>query len=184
MRRTESQERDLCTVGMSDFRLRHVLPGRIVLSVEAIHVVLVIVRTLAVHGLLVVPASTSEVRSRRVIRSRERAVRNTVSIHVGVTLEAPKFLEILNRKHLASIEFLRWIFERIRHPVVHAKVEIAHHEDRRLKSFGKIEGFITHIEAFPDAGRQENDVFRIAVRAINQRENVGLLRSGRQSRAR
>ena len=43
------------------------------------------------------------------------------------------------------------IFERLRHPVVHAEVEVAHHEHRRLQLLGEIEGLTGHGEALAHA---------------------------------
>ena len=98
-------------------------------------------------------------------------------------MKLPSLLQIFGGEHLAAIELLRGVFERIRHPVVHAEIEIAHHEDRSLEALGQIEGVDRHVEAFRDAGRQQHDVLRVAVGAVDHRENVRLLRACRKTRA-
>ena len=50
-----------------------------------------------------------------------------------------------------------------RNPVVHTDIEIAQHEDRRLKPFGQIEGFCGKIEALGRIRREKQNVFGIAV---------------------
>src|SRR5438105_3852380 len=114
------------------------LASRLIFPVQPVHVVLVIIRALAVHGLLIVAAATSEVRGRRMIRSGQRAVRNAVAIDISVALETSELLQFFDREHLAAIELLPGIVERIRHPVIHTQIEIAYHEYRRLESLGKI----------------------------------------------
>src|SRR5207245_2780160 len=98
-------------------------------------------------GLFIMAASASEVRSRRMIRSGKRAIRNAVAIDVTIALKTPKLLQVFSAQYLAAIEFFRRVRERIRHPVIHSQIEIAHHKNGRLESFRKIEGFIGHVEA-------------------------------------
>ncbi len=113
------------------------------------------------------------------IRARQRPVWNAVAIDIGVSPETAQPFQIIGRKDLSTIEFLFRIFEGIRHPIIHAQIEITHDENRRLKPFGKIERVVRHLETFFDARRQQNDMLRIAMRSVSQRQNVGLLSSCR-----
>ena len=70
----------------------------------------------------------------------QRAIADAVSVHVFVTGETAEAVEIFFAQHLAALDRLLRIFERIGHPVVHAEIEIGHDEDQRLKLLGQIEG--------------------------------------------
>src|SRR5262249_40054238 len=146
------------------------------------HVALVVVRTLTVNSAFVMTASAREVGRSWVIRSGQSTVRNAIAVYVGVPLKAPEPFEVFRSENLPAVEFLFRILERISHPVVHAQIQIAHHKDRCLEAFSKVKGVVAHAEAFFNAGRKQNDVFRITVRAVDHRQDIGLLRSRRQSR--
>ena len=103
------------------------------------------------------------------IRARKRAIGNAVTIHIAITLEASKPLQVLHRKDLAAIEFLGGILERIRHPIVHAQIEITHHENGCLEAFRKIESDVRHFETLFNARRDQHHVFGVAMRAIDHR---------------
>src|SRR6266850_7045774 len=115
------------------------------------------------------------------ICSGQRAIWNAVAVHVAVPLETSKLFEIFGCEHFPAIESLLWIFEWIGHPVIHAQIEVAHHENRRLESFRKVKRLVTHVETLGDARRQQHDVFCVTMRSINQGQNVGLLGPGRQT---
>jgi hypothetical protein len=114
------------------------------------------------------------------IRSGKCAIADPVAIHITVALETSEPLEVFGTEHLAAVEFPGGILEGIRHPVVHAQIEITHHKHGRLKSFRQIEGIHGHVEAFRYAAGQQHDVLRVAVRAVDDRKDVRLLRTGRQ----
>src|SRR5262252_8314439 len=126
-------------------------------------------------------ATPRKVRGCGMVRSGQGPIRNAVPIYISITLEAAQFLQLFGVEHLASIEFLLRIYERIGHPVVHPEIEIAHDEYGRLESFGKIERVVPHRKTFFNTGWKQHDVLGIAMRAIDHRENVGLLRSCRQT---
>ena len=66
-------------------------------------------------------------------------------------------------------------------PVVHADVEVAQHEDRRLEAFGEVEGIDRELERFARIGRKQADVARVAVRGIGAEHQVALLRARRHA---
>ena len=78
------------------------------------------------------------------IGSRQRAVADAVAIHVFVARESAQPFEIFRRQNLAAILRLIGILERLRHPVVHAKIEVRHDEHRRLQLLGEIESVASH----------------------------------------
>ena len=81
---------------------------------------------------------------------------------------------------LAAVERLIGIRERLRHPVVHAEVEVAHHEDHDLETLGQIERLHRHRVALFDRGRDQHDLLGVAVRQHSGREQVPLRRARRQ----
>src|SRR5215471_10165373 len=117
------------------------------------------------------------------IGSRKRSIGYAVTIDVAVALEASKFFQIFCAEDLASIELFLRIRKRIRHPIIHAQIQIAHHEDWRLESFGEIKCLVPHVKAFGNAGWQQHDMLRVPMGRENHGKNVGLLRSRRQSSA-
>src|SRR5262245_26090842 len=111
MRRPKRQEADVCALLVLNFRLRHLFARRLVFFAQAIHVVLVIVWTLAICRFFIVAASTCEVRGSMMIGSRKRAVGNAVSIDVGVTLKTAQAFQVFRVQNLSAIELLCWISE-------------------------------------------------------------------------
>ena len=62
------------------------------------------------------------------IGAGQRAVANAVAVHVFVAGKAAQAVEVFFAQHLAALDRLLRIFERIRHPVVHAEIEVGHDE--------------------------------------------------------
>jgi hypothetical protein len=87
------------------------------------------------------------------VRAGERAVRDGVAVDVLIAAPVPALalLELLERlgvQHLAAIVHVGVVpGERIRHPVVHADVEVRHDDDGRLQPLGEVEGLRAHGEA-------------------------------------
>jgi len=96
-------------------------------------------------------------------RRYRRALVSDHSVNVRVTLETAELFQIFRREHFAAVEFLRGILERVRHPVVHSKIQVGHDENRSLESFSQIERFVSHLETFFDARWEQEDMFRVAV---------------------
>ena len=112
----------------------------------------------------------------------KRAVGNSVIIHVGISFELADPVQVFGGKNFAAVEFLTFReFKRIRHPIIHAEIEIAHDEDGSLESLCEIERLVSHRVAFFDASGNEDNVLGVAVRTKDHRQDVGLLGSRRQS---
>src|SRR5207249_657093 len=69
VRRAKCQKTNIRAVRILDLRLRNLLSSRFVFFIEPVHITFVIVGTLAIYGIFVVAASTSEVRRRRMVRA-------------------------------------------------------------------------------------------------------------------
>ena len=154
---------------------------------EPVHVVLVVVGALRVGRALGMARAPREVGGEGMLgRSRQRAPRDPVPVHVLVSLESPELLHVpvdvpARPQHLAAIERLLRIGEGIAHPVVHPEVEVHHHEDRRLEALRQVERLARHLGALLDASRDEQDVARVAVRQVVRRDDVPLHRPRRQA---
>ena len=70
---------------------------------------------------------------------RERAIRDSVVIHVAVPSPAVHPIEIFGGEYFAPIEDPFGIRQRRGHPRVHPEVEIREHQDRGLQPIGEIE---------------------------------------------
>ena len=161
MRGAVTDEPDLgCAVAV-DHRLRHVCPRRLELAREAVHVLDIIVRPLAVLAARIVARPAREVRRHPI--AGNRAVGNAVAVRILVASPLADLLERLLREHLAPVDRLVRILEAVRHPVVHAEIEIHHHEHRRLEELGEIERLLRHRVALLHRVRNDHDVLGIAV---------------------
>ena len=110
------------------------------------------------------------------IRARQRAPADGVAVHVAIARKAAQPLEILGGQHLAAIQRLLRIRKRLRHPVVHAQIEIGEHKHRRLQPLRQIERRVAELEALLHGARQQNHVLGVAVRKKRRRQQIGLLR--------
>ena len=113
--------------------------------------------------------------------------RQGIAVAVHVLVAAPRRAQLAHLRlveHLAAIDRLVRIRERLRHPGVHAEVEIAHHEDDRLQPLGQVERVHRHLVALFDRRRQQQHVPRVAVRVERREEDVALRRARRQTRGR
>src|SRR5262249_48253331 len=119
MRGAVGDDADLRLAGI-DLGAWHERAGGLELAIQALQVVLVIIRTLAVLSMLVVAAAAREVRCSGMIRSRQGAVRNRVAIHVFVAREAAQTIEIFFGQDFPTVYRLGGIGKWLRHPIVHA----------------------------------------------------------------
>ena len=126
-------------------------------------------------------AAAGEPRRLRMVGARQRAIANTVPVHVFVTGKAAQPVEVFLRQHFPTIDRFFRILERFRHPVVHAEVEVRHHEHRRLQLLGQIERLTRHRETFRHRTRQQHGMDGIAVRELGHKLNVTLRGAGWQS---
>ncbi len=149
------------------------------LASQAVHVVHVIVRSLAVLRLVVVAGAPRE--ERRHVIARHRAVRNAVTVNIPISAPFAQFLEHVGGKPLTPIDRLRRILEPLRHPVVHAQVEVHHHEDRRLEPFREIERFHRQLVGLLHRVRNQENVFRVAMREERGADQIPLRGARRQA---
>src|SRR5262249_11806608 len=103
-------------------RFWHMLTCRLELLQQAIHVVDVIIRTLAILRLFIVSATSREPGSRRMIDSRKGAISNAIAINVLVSRKAAKLIKVFFTQTLSTIQRLGRIFKWMRHPVVHSEI--------------------------------------------------------------
>ncbi len=134
------------------------------LARQPVHHLQVLVRLLGVARRIVVSRAAREVRRLGMIGARQRAPADGVAVHIAVAREAAQPFEVFRGQHLAAIQRLVRIGERLRHPVVHAQVEIAEHKHRRLQPLGQIERRVAELEALLHRARQQNNVLGVAVR--------------------
>src|SRR5207253_910127 len=80
-----------------------------------------------------------EVRALGRVRAGQRAPRDAVAVHVLVAAEVAAGLQLLRRHHLAAVVGLA-LFpdERLAQALVHADVQVGHHEHRRLQPVGQV----------------------------------------------
>ena len=122
------------------------------------------------------------------MRAGQRAVGDGVVIDVLVAAPVPaldvlELLQLLGAQHLAAVVHVRVVpGERLRHPVVHADVEVGHDDDGRLQALGEVEGLRAHREAFRRVGGEQQHVLGVAVRGVGAGDDVGLLRARRHAR--
>ena len=116
------------------------------------------------------------------IRSRQGAVADTVSIHVLVAGKPAEPIEIFLAQDLTALDRSVGIPEWIRHPVVHTQVEIGHDEHERLEMFCQIEGVSGHRETLFDRRWNQQNMLGVAVRKKRRREDVTLRRTRGQTR--
>ena len=166
MRGAVGDDADFVAVVAHDLRPRNQRARGFELVRQAVHVVGVIVRTLAVLRLLVVSAAAREPCRSGMVGSRQGAIADAVAVHVLVAREAAQPFQIFRGQHLAAIHRLLGILERLRHPVVHAEIEIGHDEHRRLQLLGEIERLARHAEALGHAARKQHGMLGVAVREL------------------
>src|SRR5881394_296155 len=94
------------------------------LAPQALHVAFIVFWAFAVLGFGIVAAAAREICRRPMLGSRQRAITNRVTVNVFVAAKATELVEILFGQNLPALNRLLRIEKRIRHPVVHAQVEI------------------------------------------------------------
>ncbi len=178
----DGNDRRLVARGFDD-RLRHQRLRALELALQAIEHDLVVVRVLGVAAVLVVTGAAREIRALR-MHAGQRAVGDRVFVQIEIAVELGRQLfDLFLRQHLAAIRLVALVpVEDGTHPVVHADVEIRHHEYRRLQALGQIEGIDRHVEAFFRVRREQQHVARVAVRGIGRRHDVALLCPRRHAR--
>src|SRR5580704_5438768 len=181
MRGSVGDDANLVALVMHEFRSWNQSARRLELTRQPVHVIGVVVGALAVLALLIVTAAAGKPRSAGMFRARQRAIRNGVAVYVLVAREASGFLQLLFRQYLAADHWLVGIYKRVRHPVVHAEIEIGHDEYRALQLFGQVEGSARHREALGRGTGQKHGMLRISVRQLGDEADVALRGSRRQA---
>ena len=160
---------------------RHQLLRGVPLLHQPVEHDLVLGRILGVRAVLRVPRAAREVRRLR-MHARQRAIGNAVTVLVEVAIELLELRDLLLAQHLAAIGAVAVVpLQVAAHPVVHADVEVRHHEHRGLQALGEIERLHRHVEALLRIRRIQADVPRVAVRGVGARHEVALLRAGRHA---
>ena len=86
----------------------------------------------------------------------KRPVGNAITIDIHPASK-PFFLYPSFGQYFTPADFLR-IVKRVSQPRIHAQIQIAHDEHRRLQLFGQVEGCGPKFKAFGNRGRQEQNV--------------------------
>ena len=127
--------------GRRALRFRHQPRRGPELAREPLHAAKVHLAVLGVPGILVVRRTPHQVRAALRMRRGNRAPPDPVAVHVEVSSPVPDLLEPVRVERLAAVVAARVVpLERVGGPVVHAEVEVAHHDDRSLQALREIEG--------------------------------------------
>jgi len=60
----------------------------------------------------------------------QRAITDAVAVHIFVARKSAEAVEIFFAQNFSARDWLFWIFKRISHPVVHAKIEVGHDKNK------------------------------------------------------
>ena len=138
---------------------------RLPLAVQPVHVAEVVVRTFASTA----PARCVRCRAqttphwdagcRAACGSRRRRRPRPCSAQSCPVAPALRFAQ-----HLAAVQRSLGIGKRIAHPVVHAQVQVAHHEHRSLQLLGQVEGVHGKLKALAHRCRKQHRMLGVAMR--------------------
>ena len=115
------------------------------------------------------------------IGSGESAVWNTVAVHILVACESAEAIKIFLAQNFSALDRLFRVFERIRHPVVHAKIKIGHHEHQCLELLRQLKRILGHAETLLRGTRNKQDVLGVAVGEKCGGKDVALRGARRQA---
>ncbi len=128
------------------------------------------------------PGTAREIGSLRV-RAGQRAIRYSVTVDVEVPIKRIHFVQVFRGQNLAPIVHVILVPLELRHhPVIHADIEVGQDHHGRLQAVRQIECLRRHRKTLVRVGREQQDVFGVAVRCIGATQDVGLLGSGRHAR--
>src|SRR5262249_52268271 len=144
------------------------------LTAQAVQIVAVVVGPLAVLAFLVMSGTAREPGALRMIDAGQSAIAEAIPFAILVAGETTNPAEASFRQDLAALNRLSWILERVRHPVVHAEVQVAHHKDWRLQLVGEIERLVRHGEALRRRTRNQHGMNRVAVRQLGHELDIAL----------
>ena len=107
--------------------------------------------------------------------ARKGPVGDAVPLHVAIAPPVPlERLDFRLAEHLAPVEVPFGILELVRGPVVHAEVEVEHHEHRGLEPLGDIERAGAEVEALFRRGWDQHRVGRVSVGKRCRRQEIAL----------
>src|SRR5215472_6053823 len=106
MRRTVGNDSNVVAFVAEDFGLGNGIAGIFKFASQTVHVVPVVVGTLAVMAFLVVSATAGKPRPLRVIDARQGAIADAVVIHVFVARESTEAVKIFFAQNLATLDRL------------------------------------------------------------------------------
>ena len=89
---------------------------------------------------------------------------------------------MLSAEELAAVRPIAVVpFKVIAHPVVHADVQVQHHDHRGLQSVRQVECLDGQLEALVGIGREQQHMTCVAVGRVGGRQDIGLLGARRHA---
>ena len=159
-------------------RLRHQRGRGAELGSQPLHVAQVVGPGLGIARVFVARRAAREDSCPGGVRAGQRAPGNAVAIDILVAAEVAAGFELFGAHHLAAVEAARIVpGEGFAQPLVHADVQVGHHEHRRLQPVGQVQRRGRMLETFVRVLREQQHMLGVAVRGIGAAQDVGLLRA-------
>ena len=150
------------------------------LVLQALHESEVIIRLLRVNTVWIVTRTSIENRGHAA--TRERPVRNAITVEITVTSEVfHGFENILFTDGLATVHWSVRIGESFTCPAVHSKIEVREAEDRCLITFRDVKGSPSKFKALLHSSGDDHDMLRITVASFIQHRKIRLLGTSGES---
>jgi hypothetical protein len=112
------------------------------------------------------------------VRAGQRAPGDAVAVDVLVAAEIAAGFQLGRGHDLAAVVVARLVpVEGCAQALVHADVQVGHHEHRRLQPVGQVQRGGGEFEALGRVLRQQHHVPGVAVRSVGRAQQVGLLRA-------
>ena len=119
------------------------------------------------------------------MRSGQGAIGNGVAVDVEIAPEQLAGFQLLGGHDLAAVIFAAVVpLQRLAQPVVHADVEVHHHEHRRLQRSARSKACGGEFERFMRIFREQQHMLGVAMAGIGGEQDVRLLRARRHARRR
>ena len=159
----------------------HVLRG-LELAHQPLHVVGVNRAFFGIARIAVARGAAGEERAFGRVGAGIGAVGDAVAVDVEIAAEVAAVVQHLRGHHLAAVILPGVVpLQRAAQPVVHADVEIEHHEDHGLQPLGEIERLRGEFEGFGRVFRKQQHMLGVAMRGIGAGDDVALLGAGRHA---
>ena len=161
---------------LAQYRCGQQIPGVLEFAQQALHVIHVVRTGLAVAGIAVLGGAAGKERTARRVSAGIGAIGDAVTFHVQIASEVYSGFEIVEIHDLAAVVALRIVpGERLAQVIVHADVQIQHHEDRGLEPFRVVERTSGEFETFARVFRKQQHLLGIAMRCIGAGQYIRLL---------